>query len=741
VSFDEHHFKEDLQFPDAVAMLGRLKQAADERGLTFGAKLTNTFPVDIKQGELPGEEMYMSGRALFPLTAAVVAKITDAFAGALPISYSGGVDRFNIERILATGIRPVTMATSILKPGGYERMHQIAELAEACIDPKQGAIDTAAAAALHGSMGSMTRHKKQYRQTGGRKGDTPLPLTDCAAAPCSVSGCPIHQQIPAYLEQIVKGDLARAFAIIANDNVLPSVTGTICDHQCQNRCTRIDYDDPLQIRRAKKASSVAAQAGYTARIEQTPLKTDKKILVIGAGPAGVAAAVYLRRNGVAVDVREMREHPFGIVSAVIPAFRISAEEIALDEKMAEAIGVNFTYGAPADYDLAALKNEYDYIILATGAWLEGKGHVRADGDHVLDALKFLETSKKSGLRVPLGGRVAVIGAGDVAMDCARAAARNEGHPETVIVYRRTRAFMPASPEEISAAEADGVKITECRSPVAFENGELICEKMTLGDFDQTGRRSVTPSGERERFAFDTVINAVGAGVDTSLFTKNGVDLDERGVVVVSEVNETSVPGVYIAGDCKAGPATVVKAMADAKKIAVDILTREGIAADFVTYQVEACRDELIGRKGVVTAKDASSDGADAASARCLACGDVCEICVDVCPNRANIAIDTGDAFAQRHQVIHVDRMCNECGNCGVFCPDNGDPYKGKFTVFSTAEDFEDSENSGFLKIAEDAYRVRLRDGSVKRFAPGEPGIPADYAVLIVKIGAEYASLF
>jgi len=740
VSFDEHHFKEDLQFSDAVSMLCRLKETAAGCGLTFGAKLTNTFPVDIKRGELPGEEMYMSGRALFPLTVTVAAKIADAFSGELPISYSGGVDRFNIEDILATGIRPVTMATSILKPGGYERLHQIAELAEACVDSEKNAIDTAAVARLRDSLEGRTRHKKQYRQTDARKGDMPLPLTDCAVAPCSVSGCPINQQIPAYLEQVAKGDLVRAFEIIANDNVLPSVTGTICDHQCQNRCTRINYDDPLQIRGAKKASSVAAQADFTARIKPTPLKSDKKILVIGAGPAGIAAAAYLRRNGIAVDVRETREHSFGIVSSVIPAFRVSDEAIALDQKMTEAFGVNFIYGAPADYDLSALKKAYDYIILATGAWLDGKGSIRADGDHILDALKFLEESRRTGLQVPLGGRVAVIGAGDVAMDCARAAARNIGNPETVIVYRRTRAFMPAQPEEISAAEADGVKIVECRSPLAFEDGLLVCEEMTLGDFDSSGRRSVTPSGMRESLPFDTIINAVGAGVDTSLFTKNSVKLDDRGFVSIDKMNETSLPGVYVAGDCKAGPATVVKAMADAKKIAADILSREGIEADFVTYQVAVCRDELIERKGILKAMNASQDGAGTDAVRCLACGNVCEICVDVCPNRANIALDTGDAFAQRYQVVHVDRICNECGNCGVFCPSSGDPYKNKFTVFATSEDFETSENIGFIKVSADAYRVRLRDGSVATYAPNGRDIPADYAVLIEKIGVEYASL-
>ena len=127
ISFDDHHFKNDLQYGDAIAMLTRLIGFAKELGLEFGVKLTNTFPVKIARKELPGEEMYMSGRSLFPLTISLANKLSQEFKGLLPISFSGGADFFNIEEIIKTGIQPITIATTILKPRGYERTTQLAE--------------------------------------------------------------------------------------------------------------------------------------------------------------------------------------------------------------------------------------------------------------------------------------------------------------------------------------------------------------------------------------------------------------------------------------------------------------------------------------------------------------------------------------------------------------------------------------------------------------------------------------
>jgi len=189
-----------------------------------------------------------------------------------------------------------------------------------------------------------------------------------------------------------------------------------------------------------------------------------------------------------------------------------------------------------------------------------------------------------------------------------------------------------------------------------------------------------------------VIVATGAKVDTAQLAANGIDLDGRGRACLKDSGEASVPGVYVIGDAKAGPKTVVAAMADAKAAATDILGQLGIAADFQTFPLACSREDLLGRKGVLAASVPDDAGAD--SARCLGCSSVCEICVDVCPNRANVAVSVPGG-GQPYQILHLDALCNECGNCAVFCPSAGRPYADKWTLFASEADFNDSQNQGF----------------------------------------------
>jgi putative selenate reductase len=730
-SFDDHHFKNDLQFGDAVAMFRRLQVKAQEKGLAFGVKITNTFPVAITRGELPGEEMYMSGRSLFPLSITVAQRLSQEFNGTLSISYSGGADFFNLASILETGIQPVTLATNLLKPGGYERLKQLAELAETVLprlDPGPTPIRVHRLNTLAEQLTSQKRHRKEYRPGGLRKTASALPLFNCAKAPCQEGGCPLRQQIPGYLEKVAAGAYGAAFEIIAQDNAAPSITGTICDHRCQQFCTRVDYDNSLEIRQAKRIAAEHAQDAYISSLKTIPFKTDRSVGIIGAGPAGIAAAVYLRRNGVPVRVYEKRAAPYGIVGHVIPSFRISQEAIDRDFRLAVKLGVEFTFGVNEDYSLDRLKKDHAFVVLATGAWKAGSSPCSgADSTYFLDALKFLEDFKVSGGSLDLGKQVAVIGGGDVAMDCARAAKRNPGVETVSIVYRRTKDFMPAQQEERESALAEGVRIIELCAPERFKAGILRCEVMRLGAYDRSGRRSIAGTGAYIELSFDRVISAVGAQVDTTLFTKNGICLNDKGFPTLNTALESSVQDVYVAGDCKAGAATVVKALADGKTIAQDILGKLHIPADFGSVKSQPDRETLYAKKGV----SAPSLPGNSDAYRCLSCGEICEICCDVCPNRANVMVNPASSLsAEGHQVVHIDRLCNECGNCAVFCPHQGAPYKDKFTVFSGEEDFTHSNNTGFWSLGAGAFKVRLADQSVLTWH-GEPErIPWEVAQMI-----------
>jgi putative selenate reductase len=742
ISFDNHHFKNDLQFNDAVDMLKRLQAQANERRLGFGVKITNTFPVVIKRKELPGNEMYMSGRSLFPLSINLAKKLSLAFNGELPISYSGGADYFNLRDILETGIRPVTVATTILKPGGYERLLQLAELAEETVSAISVAapINIKALCVFAESLPTKRRYRKEYRQIGLRKTESALPLFDCYKAPCMDGGCPIHQRIPEYLAAVAEGNYDEAFKIIAVDNTAPSITGTICDHQCQYRCTRQDYEDPLQIRRAKLIAADKAQKAYTVSLQSPKIKTDKSAAVIGAGPAGIAAAVFLRRNGVPVTVYEKRDKAFGIVRYVIPSFRIPDEAIDRDFLTAEKIGVEFIFNQPGNYSIAELQKKHCFIVIACGAWKEGSAVVKQGQEKVIDALRFLEDSKKTNCGLDLGKRVAVIGGGDVAMDCARAAKRNKGVESVTIVYRRTREFMPSQYEEQELALADGVQIKELLLPETWSDGVLTCEAMCLGDYDSSGRRGIEETGRRESLHFDTVIGAVGARVESEAFTRNNIKLNAKGFPEISASGESSVPNVYIAGDCKQGAATVVKAIADSKAVAADILRKLKLEADFSvkpSCAAAAGISDLYYKKGVIS--ELKPDNTDAY--RCLSCNSLCEVCIDVCPNRANVMAEMpSDSGLGSHQVLHIDRMCNECGNCAIFCPHAGKPYKDKLTVFCCEEDFAEGENPGFFKTGADTFKIRLEDKSVLVYRKGENTIPQTWIALIDVVMMKYEYL-
>ncbi|MDU7163265.1 MAG: putative selenate reductase subunit YgfK [Anaerococcus vaginalis] len=706
ISFTDFHFKDDLQYEDAVVMIERLLNLAKKNDLAFGVKLTNTFPVDVKRNELPAEEMYMSGRALLPLTISMAAMLSEKFDGKLPMSYSGGADARNIKEIFEALGQPITVATTILKPGGYLRFNQLAKETEDILSDKLHDVDVEKTVKLRDKIISEWVNNKLYREkVGSRKTNSTLPLTDCYKAPCKDGGCPIEQQIPEYLKLVADGEYDKAIEVIAMDNTAPTILGQLCAHHCQAHCTRVDYEKSLQIRDMKLIAANEAQENYLKNIKETKIKSDKKVLVIGAGPAGVAVASYLRRNGIDVTVREKLSKPYGIVSHVIPKFRISDDQIERDYQIAVKQGVKFVFDSEVKESYEELKKDYDYIIAATGAWEKGRSPVKEGSENVIDALDFLWDVRMNG-KANVGKKVAVVGAGDVAMDCTRTAARLDGVESVALVYRRTEAYMPATQEEVNEVKEEGHKIYELVAPYSYDGKVLKCEKMKLGEFDESGRKSIISTGEKFDLEFDTVIGATGARVNTSAFKENNINLDDWGRVKTTENYETNIDNVYVIGDCRAGASTIVKAMGEAKAVCLDILSKENLENDFEKFEVKEDNEIIYEKRGILQEKiDNKNEGY-----RCIKCDQICEMCTEVCPNRANVAIKV-DGFNNLHQIIHLDGMCNECGNCGFYCPHSGRPYKDKLTVFWTKEDFDDSTNTGFLKDG-DKYIVRLENGKV-----------------------------
>lgn len=729
IQFGDFHFKDDLQYEDAVPMLKRLMNTAKEKNLEFGVKITNTFPVDVKQNELPSEEMYMSGKSLYPLSISLAAKLAKEFDGRLRISYSGGADYYNIEKIVDAGIWPVTVATTLLKPGGYQRLTQMAELLDKENTPFER-VDAKAAGKLAEEAVRDPHHRKAMKPLPPRKMNRQVPLLDCFVAPCK-EGCPIHQDITTYLQLVKEGNYEEAMEVITEKNPLPFITGTICAHNCMSKCTRNFYESPVHIREMKLE---AARHGYDAFLEKLPVPAvtkPGKAAVIGGGPAGMAAAYFLRKGGMEVTIFEAKETLGGVVRHVIPPFRISEDAIEKDAEILRKMQVDIRCHTKVE-SLDELRQQgYTKIVLAVGA--PSPGSLKLEAGEVKNALEFLSEFKQTDGKAAIGKNVVVIGGGNTAMDTARAAKRNEGVEHVYLVYRRTRRYMPADEEELVMALEDGVEFKELLAPVKEENGQLLCKVMQLSDYDASGRRGVSETGETVWIPADTVIAAVGEKVPTHWYEKQGLQVSEQGKLYVDEKTlQTSQVDVYAAGDGLYGPATVVEAIRDGRK-AAEAIIGEVLARDFDKLAEE---EKIYAKRGVLKEKQEETKEAG----RCLGCSTICENCVEVCPNRANLSIQVPGM--EKHQIIHVDYLCNECGNCKSFCPYSSAPYLDKFTLFATEADMENSKNQGFVVLDRDALRCKVRFfGETFLWESGKPSkLPDALGCMIETVCREYAYL-
>ena len=729
IQFGDFHFKDDLQYEDAVPMLTRLMNTAKERNLEFGVKITNTFPVDVKQNELPSEEMYMSGKSLYPLSISLAAKLAKEFDGRLRISYSGGADYYNIERIVDAGIWPVTVATTLLKPGGYQRLTQMAKLLDKENAPFEK-IDVEAAGKLAEEAVKDPHHVKAMKPLPSRKMKKEVPLMDCFVAPCK-EGCPIHQDITTYLQLVGEEKYEEAMEVITEKNPLPFITGTICAHNCMSKCTRNFYETPVHIREMKLK---AAENGYEALLEKLPVPAvtkAEKAAVIGGGPAGMAAAYFLRKGGMEVTLFEAKESLGGVVRHVIPPFRISEDAIEKDAEILRKMQVDIRCNTKVESLEELKKQGYTKIVLAVGAPVQGS--LKLESGMPKNALEFLAEFKQTDGNVSLGKYVVVIGGGNTAMDTARAAKRNAGVEHVYLVYRRTRRYMPADEEELVMALEDGVEFKELLSPVKLENGQLLCKVMQLSDYDVSGRRGVTETGETVWVPADTVIAAVGEKVPTDWYQANGLAVSEKGRLYVDEKTlKTSDDNVYAAGDGLYGPATVVEAIRDGRKVA-EAIAGEVLARDFDKLAEE---EKVYAKRGVL--KEEQKETKEAG--RCLGCSTICENCVEVCPNRANIAIQVPGM--EKHQIIHVDYLCNECGNCKSFCPYSSAPYLDKFTLFATEADMENSKNQGFAVLDQETRRCKVRFfGKTFIWEPEKPAaLPDGLGRMIETVCRDYSYL-
>lgn len=526
---------------------------------------------------------------------------------------------------------------------------------------------------------ALTIGSSAVNHTGSWRSERPIYVD--LLPPCNKQ-CPAGENIQRWLFHTEEGDYEAAWREIMVNNPMPSVMGRVCYHTCEGACNRGEVDAAVGINSVERfLGDKALKEGWTVK----PLNPDsgKKVLVVGAGPAGLSTAYHLRRLGHDVTIRDGAEKPGGMMRYGIPAYRLPRGILDGEIRRIEKMGVTFEMNTKVT-SLDGVFDDFDAVFLAVGQQLGRNVDVPAKtAAKVLDAVNMLhavedDNDAEDGDKPMLGRRVIVYGGGNTAVDAARTAKRL-GAAESVILYRRTREKMPAHDFEVQEAEEEGITLRWLETIKEIGEGEIMIEKMEL---DESGFPQ--PTGEYEKVEADTVVMAVGQEADLSLLDGvEGIEV-EWGVVKVDSRFQTGHPGLFAGGDMIPAEKNVTAAIGYGKKAArnIDAYLRGDVyeppakhgdaALDRMEtwYYSDAphqVREKLDGIRRssnwdeVVIGLD--EETATFEARRCMSCGNCfgCDNCFGVCPDNAILKIEpTKYEFKYDY--------CKGCGICAAECP-------------------------------------------------------------------------
>jgi NADPH-dependent glutamate synthase beta subunit-like oxidoreductase/ferredoxin len=677
------------------AKLGESSKAAYDAGAVAVGSNANRLaipPIDIWR---PKQSVYhlqeevslscMSGPWAKPLALRDVYEIRKRNGAGLRVTGTGGVETWQDAVEMAfLGADLVGICTGVLKLG-YEMVVPLVEGVIRYLD-RMGFQDWAAMRDL--LVEEVTSADKLTLYPGHGHIKEPN-----LSAPCKFA-CP--NQVPAqgYVQKVAEGDFEEAYRLITAKDPLQSVCGYVCAHPCEEACTRGDLDEPIRIRDIKRfVLEYGAAQGWRPEVDRMP-STGRKVAVVGSGPAGIACAWDLTRAGHAVSIFEAEREPGGMLRYGVPSFRLPAAVLEAEIAALKALGVKIRVNRRLGkhFSIASLKAEgYAAVFLGIGAQAGRKlGIPGEEARGVVSAVDLLRGFRR-GRKVELGERIAVVGGGFTAVDSARTALRL-GAKEVFLCYRRTRAEMPAVPEEVWEAEEEGVRVIYLVAPLAIlkKRNRVTGLKMrihTLGERDRSGRRRPEPVEETEfTLPCDMVVNAIGQAVVEEL---EGIAIREDGTLEhAAETGATAVAGVFVGGDSATGPDSIIAAVASGRRAAVAIdsvlsggepfLQRD---ADLIEVSKEAVLARTKGYRpssrvslnlrpagerkldfGPYTPALTEAEAVEEAS-RCLGCGcgAGCGLCARICSHFA-VSRQGADCF-------QIDEeKCVACGMCFRRCP-------------------------------------------------------------------------
>ncbi len=474
---------------------------------------------------------------------------------------------------------------------------------------------------------------------------------DLALSPCENS-CPLHMNIPRFLQLYKEDRLEDAFLSVILDNPLPASTGRVCQHPCDDRCRREAIDEAVNMREVHR--SIADQVLLSDRFETMVGKvlerrmepSGHRVAVVGAGPTGLTCAYYLALRGHAVTCYESRPAAGGMLRYALPEYRLPQAVLDKEIELIERVGVDFRFDVEVGEDIRLndLAEEYDAVFLSIGTWKEAWVHLPGtELTGVIPALPFLEAMAREEA-VPVGRNVVVIGGGNAAVDSARTARRMGA--EVTIVYRRERKDMPAIAEEVEAAEREGAKIAYLAAPeriIGDAEGNVRAIEVVRtrpGEFDELGRRRPVPTGEVMRIECDSVILAVGERVDPDFCNASGLRVQDDGTLEVDRYSlETSRERFYAGGDLITGASNVSNAMGIGKKAARNIDRRlmdrvtPSVLPEFVYQMVPPDPPSELGRHVPAELPAAERVGSYA---------------------EVTLGLTPGDALAEAHRCLRCD---------------------------------------------------------------------------------------
>lgn len=504
--------------------------------------------------------------------------------------------------------------------------------------------------------------------------------------PCNQT-CPAGEDIQGWLALAEEGKHRAAWERLVRDNPLPAVMGRACYHPCETACNRGQLDEPVSIHAVERfLGDEALREGWPLPPPAEP--SGKRVLVVGSGPSGLSAAYHLRRLGHAVEICEAAPHPGGMMRYGIPRYRLPREVLDAEIRRITDLGVKISLGCKVeDLPAAMAAGHFDACFVAIGAQLAHRIEIPApDARRIIDALSVLRGVEDGSVPVELGRRVVVVGGGNTAIDVARTA-RRLGAEETVIVYRRRRADMPAHDFEIAEALEEGVTVRWLSTIDSVDrDGQVVVDRMALGP-DGKPR----PTGERETLDADTVVLAIGQAVDPTLVeTTGGLRTTGAGLVEVGPTLETGRPGIFAGGDMVAAERSVTVAVGHGKKAGrnIDAYLRgrtlvpgpKHAPASFdrlnTWYYSDApatVQPHLAAARRQSTFEEVHAgldeDHAVFEARRCLSCGTCfeCDNCYGVCPDNAVVKVERDGVRPGRLYSIDLD-FCKGCGLCAKECP-------------------------------------------------------------------------